>query len=63
MPHLALLTRLGAGAFERYEHVRDGDGRLAGRRHVGWRWPCDCSAFARPEGDYLWVPCRHHGTR
>jgi hypothetical protein len=31
------------------------------RTHKGWRWPCACSAFVRPEGDgYLWVPCGTH---
>jgi hypothetical protein len=32
-------------------------------RHKGWRWPCACSAFVRPEGDgYLWVPCGSHDS-
>jgi hypothetical protein len=58
--HLSLLARLGSRAFERTEPIRDRDGRLSGLRHIGWRWPCDCSSFARPEGDYLWIPCRAH---
>ena len=54
-----MLARLGSNAFERYEHERAAGG-LPARRHIGWRWPCDCSTFARPEGDYLWVACREH---
>lgn len=58
--HGILLAQLGAGAFERHERLRDRDGNATGRRHIGWRWACDCAAFARAEGDYLWVPCRRH---
>jgi hypothetical protein len=54
-----MLARLGSNAFERYQHERGASG-LTVRRHIGWRWPCDCSTFARAEGDYLWVACREH---
>jgi hypothetical protein len=55
-----LYGRIGSRAFERTRTVVDGSSRSAISRHIGWRWPCDCLAFARPEGDYLWVPCKRH---
>jgi hypothetical protein len=59
-PLAELYGRIGNGAFERSRTVFDQHGRATARRHIGWRWPCDCLAFARPEGDYLWVPCNRH---
>ena len=56
----SLNGRIGNGAFERTRAFVDGHGKAVARRHIGWRWPCDCLAFARPEGNYLWVPCRRH---
>ena len=56
----ALLTGIGRAAFERTRNAFDSSGRPDGHRHIGWRWPCDCMAFARSEGDYLWVPCTRH---
>jgi hypothetical protein len=53
-----LYGRIGSRAFERTRTVVDGRSTIS--RHIGWRWPCDCLAFARPEGDYLWVPCKRH---
>jgi hypothetical protein len=52
--------RIGNGAFERTRGVQDAAGRAIARQHIGWRWPCDCLAFARSDGKYLWVPCRRH---
>ncbi len=59
----ALLAAVGRDAFERTRKAFDASGRPAGYRHVGWRWPCDCTAFARSQGDYLWVPCSGHEPR
>ncbi len=59
--HPELSARLGSPGVElrSLERVRS-DAPLAAR-HKGWRWPCACSAFVRPEGDgYLWVPCVVH---
>lgn|ERR1700736_4808294 len=56
----ALMTGIGRAALERTRNALDASGRPIGHRHIGWRWPCDCLAFARPEGDYLWVPCHRH---
>ncbi len=59
--HLELTARLGPGVELRaFERVAS-DAPLS-QRHKGWKWPCACSAFVRPEGDgYLWVPCPSHG--
>ncbi|HEX3467571.1 MAG TPA: hypothetical protein VHT05_05780 [Candidatus Elarobacter sp.] len=54
-----LFARLGNGAFERSNGVFDESGRRS-RRHLGWRWQCDCSAFARADGNYVWIPCARH---
>ena len=59
----ALLAAVGRDACERTRKAFDASGRPAGYRHVGWRWPCDCTAFARSDGDYLWVPCSRHEPR
>jgi hypothetical protein len=56
----ALTTGIGRTGFERTRNAFDASGRPSGHRHIGWRWPCDCLAFARVEGDYLWVPCTRH---
>lgn len=60
LTHDALVARLGPTGFEREGRIVDEQGKTVGRRHIGWRWPCDCRAFARPENDYLWVPCGQH---
>jgi hypothetical protein len=58
--HPELSARLGSPGIELRTLERVLDAPLAAR-HRGWRWPCACSAFVRPEGDgYLWVPCLAH---
>jgi hypothetical protein len=61
--HAALRARLGSPGFERTGRAHDEGGRPAGRRHIGWRWPCDCSAFARGGEEYIWIPCPRHAER
>ena len=56
------MTGIGRTGFERTRNAFDASGQPSGHRHMGWRWPCDCLAFARVEGDYLWVPCTRHGA-
>ena len=55
----ALRVRLGDNCFERYRVTSHADGAST-RRHVGWQWPCDCVAFARDDGAYLWIGCKRH---
>ena len=60
MSFTILQGKLGTTQFERYQDVaRPGEMRRS-RRHIGWQWPCDCIAFARGDGHYLWVACHRH---
>jgi hypothetical protein len=59
--HPELSARLGSPGVELRSPVPSPLEMLPALRHKGWRWPCACSAFVRPEGDgYLWVPCVAH---
>jgi hypothetical protein len=58
-----LSARIGSPAVELRSLDRSQLGAVPPPRHKGWRWPCTCSAFVRPEGDgYLWVPCPVHSA-
>lgn len=61
LTHPELSSRLGSPGVELRSLERSALDSAFSARHKGWRWPCACSAFVRPEGDgYLWVPCASH---
>ena len=61
LTHPELSSRLGSPGFELRSLERSAPHATLSAHHKGWRWPCACSAFVRPEGDgYLWVPCVSH---
>jgi hypothetical protein len=59
--HPELVQRIGSPGVELRVPERIALDVPTAPRHKGWKWPCSCSAFVRPEGDgYLWVPCPAH---